>query len=344
MALNDSRATARPSRTAVSLTWLAVTAIVCAGGAAGATALFYSLTPAAAGATCAGGATAGNLSLTDDLGRCVTVPFDPARVAVLSPSIMDTVYRLGLRAHVVAVDCYATALGGLYDDYSSDQVALWNLTPSMCVQVAPVFTLEDLANATPDLVLASTIVSQTAVAQIGSVLGLPVVMLQPPDLEGILRDVTLLAEIFGVATNATILNSQLSVELANASAARATFSTTPSVLVTYSVDSNGYWTYGAGTFGTSLVTLAGATSISATNSNPYPELPAETVLADNPAIVVYGTGFGLNESYYTTAPDWSSLPAVQGGHVYGIDSNYLTEPDPSMILDGLPALLAIFHP
>lgn len=328
----------------VSLAWIIVVALVCAGGGAGITAAAYSFSPAASSGSCGSAPSVGNVTIVDDLGRCVTAPFDPTRVAVLSPSIMDPMFLLGLRAHVVAVDCYAASLGGIYDDYSDDQIALWNLSQSMCVQVGPTFSLEDLANATPQLVLASTIISQEAVSEVGSSLGIPVVMLQPATIGGILSDVTLLGEIFGVAANATALNAQLTAELASASSTRAMDPTRPSVLVTYDVDANGYWTFGNGTFGTSLVALAGGASISAGDPNPYPELPAETVLADNPSIVIYGTGFGLNESYYESAPAWSSLPAVQNNTVYGIDSNYLTEPDPTMILVGLPTLLATFHP
>lgn len=324
--------------------WIVVIALIAAGAGAGAASAYYILTPSATAKGCGGGASAGNVTVTDDMGRCVTVPFDPSRVAVLSPSIMDTMYRLGLRSHVSAVDCYAASFGGLYDDYSSDQIALWNLTSAMCVEVAPSFSLEQLANATPQLVLASTIISQQAVSEVTQSLGLPVLMVQPATISGIQADVTLIAEVFGVAQRATALNAALTSELGNASQILSKNGSRPSVLVTYSTDMNGYWTFGQGTFGTSLVALAGAASISANDPSPYPELPAETVLVDNPSLIVYGTGFGLNLSSYSTAPGWSSLSAVQAGHVYGVDSNYLTEPDPTMILLGLPALLGIFHP
>ncbi len=332
-----------PVRT-FSAAWVAVIALVCAGGAAGATAAYFTYAPGAAPAACAPGSTPCFVNITDDLGRAVTVPFDPARVAVLSPNIMDAMFRLGLRSHVVGVDCYAPAFGGISSDYSSDQIALWNLSSAMCIQVGPTFSLEELANATPSLVLASTIIPAQAVSEIIATLHIPVVILQPSTLSGILTDVGLLGEIFGVVPAATALTVQLADELANASSALAQYPSIPTVLVTYSVDSNGYWTFGAGTFGTSLIVLAGGQSISANNSNPYPELPPETVLSANPYWVIYGTGFGYNESFYESAPGWSSLSAVQNARAVGLDSNYLTEPDPTMILTGLPDLIAILHP
>ncbi len=333
MSLNP--APAAPKARTVSLVWVIVLVLVVGGGAAAATAVYYSSQTSPA---------SHSLTITDDLGRKVTVPVDPSRVAVLSPSIMDIMYRLGLRSHVVGVDCYATADGGLSADYSPDQVALWNLSSSMCVQVGPEFVPEQLVNVTPQLVLASTIVSVAAVEEITQNLGIPVVMLQPPTLSGVLVDVSLVGEIFGVSSAASTLNGELSQVLYNATNVTNSVYTFPTVLVTYAVDSNGYWTFGPGTFGESLIEIAGGTSISGTATSPYPELAPSQVLLADPQWIVYGVGFGLNESTYASAPDWSDLPAVQAGNLTGMNSNWLTEPDPTMILDGIPALLAVFHP
>lgn len=320
--------------------------LLAAGVAVATTSVYYELRPASTASTGTNG-TARTVTLTDDLGRRVTVPFDPGRVVVLGPSIMDSMFRLGLRDRVVGVDCYSPAFGGLTADYSAGQIANWSLTSSMCVQVEPLVT-EQLLNLTPTLVLAATIVSVADVETISTTYGIPVVMLQPPTLSGIEVDVSLLGEIFGVGTAARSLNAELSESLANASAVQTSLSDNgtpfPTVLVTYDVDSDGYWTYGPGTFGESLIELASGTSISANATLEYPELSGEQVLASDPQVLIYGTGFGLEESYYATAPFWSSLSAVTGGHAYGLNSNYLTEPDPTMVLVGLPLLLGLLHP
>lgn len=320
----------------VSITWVIVLVLVVAGGSVVGTAAYFARNASSP---------AHSLRIADDLGRTVTVPVDPARVAVLSPSIMDIVYRLGMRSHVVAVDCYAAADGGVSDDYSPNQIALWNLSAPMCVQVGPEFAPETLVNLTPQLILASTIDPLAGVEAIASLLGVPVVVLQPPTLSGVLVDDDLIGEIFGVQTAANALNAQLSSELFNATnVSGAALGPLPTVLVTYSVDSGGYWTFGPGTFGLSLIEISGGVSISANASMPYPELTSAQVLLDNPQYIVFGTGFGLNESTYAGGPDWSQFAAVRAGNVTGIDSNLLTEPDPTMILTGLPTLLNALHP
>jgi iron complex transport system substrate-binding protein len=332
----------------VSLALFAVAILVVAGAAVAGTAVYYSLHPSKGSNGTTNhplNASGRTVNVTDDLGRHVTVPFDPARVAVLSPSIMDIMFRLGLRSHVVGVDCYAAALGGISEDYSPDQVSLWNLSSSMCVQVGPSFDPSTLVNVTPDLVLASTIVSVGAVEEITDTLGIPVVMLQPPTLSGILVDDSLVGEIFNATVEANALNGQLLDELNNVSAEVASLpSAFPTVLLTYLTDTNGYWTFGPASFGESLIELAGGSSISANATVPYPELSPAQVLVADPDWIVYGTGFGLNLSSYASGPLWSDFPAVQDGNISGIDSNWITEADPTMILVGIEALFDLLHP
>ena len=339
MHLNSPPAAALPSRRTVPLAWFAVGLIVTAGVSIAGVAVVYAALERPP---------AGPVTLTDDLGRHVSVPYDPSRVVVLGPSIMDSMFRLGLRGHVVGVDCYATSLGGLSDDYSSDQIALWNLSSSMCVEVEPSFNAEALLALGPQLVLAATIVPTATVEQFSDTYRIPVVFLQPATLSGIVIDEQLLGEIFGVSSTAAEIGSALESELASAATLQAnlTFNGTafPTVLVTYSADSNGYWTYGPGTFGQSLIELASGASISANATTSWPELSGEQVLASNPEYIVYGIGFGLNESSYSDGPFWDQLSATQDGRTVGLNSNYFTEPDPTMVLAGLPALIAVLHP
>jgi ABC-type Fe3+-hydroxamate transport system substrate-binding protein len=333
-----SAAPASPRRT-VSLSLFVVGIIVAAGVSIAGASAYYAFRASPP---------AGPVSVTDDLGRTVSIPNDPARAVVLGPSIMDSMYRLGLRAHVVGVDCYAPSLGGLSSDYSSDQVALWNLTSSMCVEVEPSFSAEALLALGPQLVLAAGLVPIGAVEQFSDTYHVPVVFLQPATLSGIAIDVELLGEIFGVTAAATSLATSLQGELERAASLQSNLTANatpfPTVLVTYYSDTNGYWTYGPGTFGESLIELASGTSISANATSSFPELSGEQVLASDPEFIVYGVGFGLNESSYSGGPFWTQLAATQDGHADGVDSNYFTEPDPTMVLVGLPAMITVLHP
>jgi iron complex transport system substrate-binding protein len=260
--------------------------------------------------------------------------------------------RLGLRDRIVGVDCASPAFGGLSADYDANQTSAWGLTAAMCVQVAPLDS-EAMVNLTPDLVFASTIVSISAVQEITTTLHIPVVMLQPVSVNGIVSDVQLLMSLFPSGSTGPSLVTSMEHELGNVSVLDANLSYNdaqlPSVLLTYAVNpagstAPGYWTFGPGTFGQSLIELAGGASISANVTIPWPEVSGDQVLLANPSLIVYGTGFGLDLSQYAQGPDWSSFGAVQAAHVYSIDSTLITEPGPTTVLVGLPALIGLLHP
>ena len=345
MNLSANPAGAKPPRTSVSVPVFVVALLVVAGGGIAVTAAYYELRP--------GPSPPGAISVTDDTGRTVAVPVDPGRVVVLAPSIMDSIERLGLRAHVVGVDCAPAAFGGLLSDYNATQVAEWNLSAAMCIETSPSLNVPQLLNFTPDLVLASTITSVADVEEVATTYRLPVVMLQPLTLGGVAVDVTLLGEIFGDPDAAQGLVAQLqsalglaAVRVANATASGAPL---PSLLLTYYADSSagptpGYWTYGPNSFGQSLIEFLGAVSIAASAPFPYVELSGDQVLADQPWAVIYGTGFGIDLSTYQQGPHWSDLTAIQQGRAWGVDSNLLTEPDPTMVLVTVPVMLQLLHP
>lgn len=333
-----------PARRSVPIALFAVALLVVAGGAVAGTAAYLELRPAPAppGAT----------HVIDDLGRSVAVPPHPSRVVVLGTSIVDSMVRLGLRGEIVGVDCGTPAAGGLTQDYNASQIAAWSLTQSLCIETSPAVNGAQILNATPDLVLATTLVSLSDIEEISVTDGLPVVVLQPSTLGGIVVDVQLLGEIFGAAGAAQGLVDQLQQVLGTVQQVVTNLSFTsalPSVLLTYYASPSGspdpgYWTYGPGTFGESLIEFVGASSISANSSIPYFALSGDQVLASDPWGIVYGTGFGVTLSTYQQGPQWSSLPAVTAGRAWGIDSNLITEPDPTMVLTGLPILLDLVHP
>jgi ABC-type Fe3+-hydroxamate transport system substrate-binding protein len=343
MGLN-SPAPAPPART-VPMALFAVVVLVVAGAAIGATAAYFELKPTPA--------PPGSIPVTDDVGRTVDVPPNPARVVVLAPSILDSMVRLGLRDRVVGVDCGTPASGGLSTDYNASQISEWNLSTNLCIETSPSVNIAQVLNASPQLVLVSTIISISDVEEMSVTYHIPVLVLQPSTIGGIAVDVTLLGQIFDATGAASALVNEMQTILGNDQnlVTNLSYAGTPfpTVLLTYYASpaaspEPGYWTYGPGTFGESLIEFVGAASISGNSTLPYPLLSGPQVLAANPSVVIYGTGFGVTLTTYQQGPLWSSLPAVTNGTVYGIDSNFITEPDPTMVLEGVPTLLALLHP
>jgi iron complex transport system substrate-binding protein len=321
-----------PHRT-ISLTLVIVVAILVAGVSAGATAVYFELRPASTGSS--------GVTVTDDLGRSINVPADPSRAVVLGPNIMDSMFRLGLRSHVVGVDCSNASLGGLEGDYTPAQVSVWNLSSSMCVLAYPVVSVAGLLSLNPQVVLVSTVIEVSGMEQFSATYGIPVVFYDPSTLGGVVYDVQLTATIFGATTAERQVVGELQLALGQSSAFLTNLTdngtTLRSVFMTYypvpaGSPGAGYYTFGPGSFGQSLIELAGGVNVAGNAPTSTPELSGSQALFDNPSVIIYGNGFGVNLTDYQAGPDWSSLPAVTNGNVTGVDVTLMTEVDPTMVL------------
>ncbi len=335
MSLSDtpSAASSAPRRT-LSLTLAVVLLVAVAAVAVGATAGYYALHPSSPAPG------PGDVTVVDDLGRTVTAPANAGKIVVLAPSVMDMVFRLGLRSSVVAVGCTASIPGGILNEYSPNQTAAWSLTNATCVTDYPTLNTEGIANASAQLVLASTITSQSAVETLTGTYHIPVVILAPSTLEGIVGDVRILGQLFPSASaSARSLESELSRTLTSVTSEDANLTNAqvavPSVLLSYYFDSGGYYTFGPGTFGASMIDLAGGSNLAGSVPLQYDEINATVVLNDQPTTILYGTSWndpdlvaGETPGVWATAPYWSQL----NGAKIPLDVTEVSEPDPTMIL------------
>ena len=350
MSLNPAPPPQSAAPRTVSAAVFVVIVLITAGIAVGATAAYFDLHPVTVAS--APGVGTNRTTVVDDLGRTVSVPLNASRIVVLAPNVMDIVYRLGLRDRVVGVGCTTSITGGIFNEYTPNQTALWGLTNASCVTDYPSLNTAGVALLLPQLVLASTITSATAVQTLTQTYGIPVVILAPSTLEGIVRDVQLVSQMFPSTNSIAVsLESTLELVLANATSFDTNLSndnvTNPSVLLSYYFYTGEYYTYGPGTFGQSLIDLAGGASISAGLPLQYEGLNASSVLLDQPDLILYGTSW--NDPYVVSgetpsvwaseASYWSQL----NGTKIAVDIVLVSEADPTMIL-ALPWFLYWMHP
>src|ERR1035437_9286576 len=112
-------------------------------------------------------------TVTDELGRTVTVPDHPHRLVCLAPSVVDDVYALGAGADVVAVTDYVK-----YPAESRTKLSVGlPLNPS----------IEAIVSLHPDLVLGFSEMSNMDTMKRLEQLGIAVFMVTPHGIEGIYR-------------------------------------------------------------------------------------------------------------------------------------------------------------
>jgi iron complex transport system substrate-binding protein len=263
--------------------------------------------------------------VTDETGRTVTVPDHPHRVICLVPSVTDTVFALGSGDDVVAVSDYTT-----YPPAALKK-------PSIGSLVKP--SIETILSFHPDLVVGTNIPGSTETATQLKSVGVPVYLVDPQGLPGILRSVKSVGEALNRVPQATALDLSLSRRIA-AVKARTTGKPAPRVLVPIWYDP--IITVGKHAFISEIIEAAGARSVTDDLIPDWPQISLEAVIARAPEALLLIRGGKVSIDTLQKRPGWSSLPAIQKGKVYYVESG-IQEPSP-VAIDALEELAREFHP
>lgn len=263
--------------------------------------------------------------LTDETGRKVTIPDHPHRVVCLVPSVTDTVFALGSGDDVVAISDYTT--------YPSAALK----KPSIGSLVKP--SIETILSFHPDLVLGTSIPGSTETAAQLETAGIPVYFVDPHGLAGILHSIDSVGAALNRVSQAAALNASIARRI-EAVKTRAAGKPAPKVLVPVWYDP--IVTIGKHAFITEIVEAAGAKSVTDDLIPDWPQISMEAVIARAPAALVLIRKGKISIDMLRSRPGWSSVPAVQAGKVYYVDSG-IQEPSP-VAIDALEELAREFHP
>jgi iron complex transport system substrate-binding protein len=100
---------------------------------------------------------------------------------------------------------------------------------------------------------------------------------------------------------------------------------------------------GRKTFLGELLELAGADNLGERAPGTYPTFSRESVLREDPGVILLLTDAGADSSTLTkTFPEWSCLSAVRAGRVHSVNSDILSRPGPRAV-DGLALLITLLH-
>lgn len=263
--------------------------------------------------------------VTDEAGRKVTVPDHPHRVICLVPSVTDAVFALGSGDDVVAVSDYTT--------YPPEALK----KPSVGSLVKP--SIETILSFHPDLVVGTQIPGSLETATQLEAVGVPVYLVDPHGLAGILQSVTDLGEALNRVPQAAALNANLSRRI-EAVRARTAGKTAPRVLVTVWYDP--IITIGKHAFITEIIEAAGGRSVTDDLVPDWPQVSMEAVLSRSPDALLLVRGGRVTLSALQSRPGWNSLPAVKGGKVYYVDPG-IQDPSP-VAIGALEEMAKEFHP
>lgn len=288
-----------------------------------------SLSPPAA--STAPSAAAYPLTLTDDAGRQVTLPAEPARIVSLAPSNTEIVCALDACDRLVGVTDF--------DDYPAEVADVPD------VVILAVVDIELVVDADPDLILAAgNEFTRSAVITELTDLGYPVLVLYPESLDQVLENIDLIGEAINARDPADSLTADLRARIAAVGDAVAG-AARPRTFYEVGVFEGAIYTAGEDSFLASLIELSGGDPI--TGDRLTFSIALEDLLAADPELILLGDAAydpSVTPEAVAARPGWGAISAVQSGQVVVMLADpVITRPGPR-IVDGLEALALAIHP
>jgi len=271
------------------------------------------------------------LTLTDGLGRTVTLTGPAQKVVSMAPSNTEVLFAVGAGSQVVGRDEFS--------DYPEEAKSLPSIGGSMGQ-----YSYEQVAALKPDLVLAGGINTPEQVKALED-LGISVFYLgNPSTLEELYANLNLVAKLTGRESETGALVDSLKARVKAVDDKLAGVADKP--VVFYEIDAsdpNKPYTTGPGTFIDLLIARAGGQNLPGL-TDAYPQVSLEQIVLANPAIILLGDAFyGTTPEAVAARPGWSKIAAVTNDRVLPFDDNLVSRPGPRLV-DGLEALAQAIHP
>ena len=267
---------------------------------------------------------------TDDKGREVDIEKVPERIVSHVPGITEILFALDLGDKLVGVSDFCDYPEEVESKYKVG--AFWK--PS----------IEKIVDLDADLVFTHGNDEQLII-QLDE-LGIACIVLQPADMDGVLRDIELVGKVTGTEREAEKLVKDIEERMADV-VSRVEGAPRPRVFyIIDATDLNNPWTAGPGSFIDSLITVAGGGNIGAKAAAPWIQFSLEEVVSSDPEVIIvptkHGTLFTAPEAL-KGHPTWQKITAVAQDRISVIDDDFVSRYGPRVIL-GLEEMAKIIHP
>ena len=173
-------------------------------------------------------------------------------------------------------------------------------------------------------------------------LKIPVFIFDAKTVEDIPLQIQTLGRIVERSPNADAVAQGIRQQIANI---KRTVQPLPPKRVLYVLNSQPLITVGPGSFIHHMIGIAGGINVAALASTPYPRLSMETVLKEDPELLVFpvGTVEAVSPSEQQQWQRWTTLSAIKHQRISHISSNLLNRPGPRVV-EGLEQLAKALHP
>ena len=266
-------------------------------------------------------------SFVDDTGRKLSLAKVPVRIVSLAPSITEMLYAIGAGGQVAGVTQFCD-----FPPDAAKKPKVGYANPN----------LESLVALQPDLILApKEFLKPDLLAALENV-RIPLFILSGETVDAIFSHMQTIGRMTDHQAEAAALVMDVRRQIA---AVTQRVQGQPPVRVLYVLNSQPLITVGPGSFIDQLIRLAGGRNIAAKSGVSYPRLSMETVLAEDPEVLVFpvGQAEGISESEQHAWRQWSGMSAIKHARTHQISADLLNRPGPR-IGQALEQLAVLLHP
>ncbi len=265
-------------------------------------------------------------TITDDLGRTVTVTKPLTRIVSLAPNITEILYAIGADSILAGVTDYC--------DYPSQA----KQKPHMGGMINP--NIETIVGTHPDLVLMSVEGNSRLDFEKLEKLSIPVFATNPRTIEGVMKSILDIGTLTGAGQKAERFVAELRSRRDSIVAITRRQGRSRVLLV---ISLTPLMVAGSGSFVNELITDAGGINLGTAGKGSYPIFSREEILRLQPDEIILTSDIAIPlDQLLQRFPEWRTLHAVQQNAVSTIDASLISRPGPRVI-DGLGRLARIIH-
>jgi len=267
-------------------------------------------------------------TVTDQLGRTLTIPDDPERVISLAPNITEIIYSLGQAHRLAGVT--------MYSNYPAAAGSLPRVGSYVRLDLEKIVALK------PDLCIAIKDGNPKATVDRLQALNIPVYAVDPRNLSMVMETVQEIGRLLNAEKPARRLAGEMQARLEHIR--REVSHTRRRPRVFFQIGISPIVSVGTNTFIHELINLAGGINLAA-GDTVYPRYNLEQVLAMAPDVIIISSMARSVPFDQVTAGwrRWPAIPAVRDNRLHVVDSDMFDRASPRL-LEGLELLVGIIHP
>jgi iron complex transport system substrate-binding protein len=273
--------------------------------------------------------TAFPITLTDQMGREVTIEKLPERIISLAPSNTEILFTLGLEDRIVGVTDFCD-----YPEAAKSKEKIGGFSEP---------NIEKIISLQPDLILATSM-HQKPVEELEK-LNVPSVVLDPKDFEDVFTSIEIIGKATGQDDKAAAIVGDLKARVKDVDDKVIKLTEDERPKVYYEIWPSPITTAGPGTFVNDIMQRAGGENIAKDAKKAYPQYSQEMIVAKNPDIIIFSHHGSSNQSAedILNRQGWESIEAIKNNKVFYVEENLVQRATPRLV-DGLEQLAMMMHP